>query len=101
MTAPDGRVRHRISSVGRRSRDDGIAAILSPLGHQGAYSWPVAAASLAVSTAKQLLSDAPAIGGPFGGWVVASALSALAFLVVFTGVGRLLRRTPEIGRAHV
>lgn len=72
-----------------------LRAALAPLGRRSAYSWPVAAVLLSITTAKQLISDAQVLGGPFATWVAASALSALAFLVIFGAIGALVRRAPE------
>lgn len=71
-----------------------LRTLLAPLGRHSAYSWPVAAVFLAISSAKQLLSDAPAIGGPYTAWIATSALSALAFGLVFVTVGAVVRRAP-------
>lgn len=56
---------------------------LAPLARPSAFSWPVVAAFIGITSAKQLLSDARAFGGPFEGWVGAAIASSAVFLAVF------------------
>lgn len=74
---------------------DALRGRLAPLGRRSAFAWPVAAVLLAITTAKQLLSDAPVLGGAYGAWVAASAASAVAFLATFAIVGAVVRRRPD------
>ncbi|MFM2105569.1 MAG: hypothetical protein RL338_601 [Chloroflexota bacterium] len=80
--------------IGRRRRD-AFAAGLAPLGRRSAFSWPVAAIYLVLTSVKQLLSDAPAIGGGIDRWILGVAISAVLFLATFAVARRTIGRVAE------
>ncbi len=92
MNAPRRSVTRPAGSRWGTEALDLVRARLAPLARRGAYSWWVAAGLIAFTTAKQLVHDARVFGGPPLGWVAASLLSAVAFLVVFGVVRALIRR---------